>query len=70
VRTDSLTTAPRDVMADDLYSFLVVEESLPTETIAEYRQSRASRARRAPFTERAGIVWRARWPRLAHRRAA
>ena len=29
-------------MGDDRYSFLVIEESLPTETIAEYRRERTA----------------------------
>src|SRR3954452_24498718 len=33
------------VMVDDRHSFLVVEESLPTETIADYRRSRTAGAR-------------------------
>jgi hypothetical protein len=41
--------APRPYMArvrgDDRYCFLVVEETLTTETIAEYRRSRAPRRR-------------------------
>jgi len=55
------TSGQGDIVGDESYSFLVVEESLPTETIAEYRRSRAPRRR--PRAWRIGrlIVARLRW---------
>jgi len=50
--------APRSLMVDDRYRFLVVEESLPTETIAEYRRSRQAGKRRDASRVRARIVAR------------
>jgi len=56
------------VMVDDRHSFLVVEESLPTETIADYRRSRRAGARAGEPGLRARMVaWLSR-PRVAWRR--
>jgi hypothetical protein len=49
-------------MVAERFSFSVVEESLPTETIAEYRRSRAPRRRRRAWSLRALI---ATWQRRA-----
>jgi hypothetical protein len=55
-------------MVDDRHSFLVVEESLPTETIAEYRRSRRADGRTGGPGIRARMVaWLSR-PRVAWRR--
>jgi hypothetical protein len=48
------------LVADERYSFLVVEETLPTETIAEYRRSRAPRRRPRRWRIRALITARLR----------
>jgi hypothetical protein len=55
-------------MVDHRHSFLVVEESLPTETIAEYRRSRRADGRAGGQGIRARMVaWLSR-PRVARRR--
>jgi hypothetical protein len=55
-------------MVDDRYSFIVVEESLPTETIAEYRRLRTTDGRAGGQGIRARMVaWLSR-PRVAWRR--
>jgi hypothetical protein len=54
------------VMVDPRHSFLVVEESLPTETIAEYRRLRSAGraggqgilARMAAWLSRPRVAWR------------
>jgi hypothetical protein len=53
-------------MVDPRHSFLVVEESLPTETIAEYRRLRTAgraggqgvRARMVAWLSRPRVAWR------------
>jgi hypothetical protein len=46
------------IVGDERYSFLVVEETLPTETIAEYRRSRTPRRRPRAWRIRALITAR------------
>jgi hypothetical protein len=55
-------------MRDDRYSFMVVEESLPTATIAEYRQTRGARERSGARGIPARIVARLSRSLLAQRR--
>jgi len=47
-------------VVDERFSFIVVEESLPTETIAEYRRSRRPRRARRALRIRALIAARLR----------
>jgi hypothetical protein len=47
-------------MVEERFSFSVVEESLPTETIAEYRRSRTPRRRRRTWSLRTLIAWHQR----------
>jgi hypothetical protein len=56
-------------MVDDRHSFLVVDESLPTETIAEYRRSRRTGGQGGARRIRARILARLSRPRVARRRA-
>jgi len=56
-------------MVDDRHSFLVVEESLPTKTIAEYRRTRRAGGRAgAPGIRARMVAWLSR-PRVVWRRA-
>ena len=50
------------VVGAERFSFLVVEESLATETIAEYRRSRTPRRRPRKWRMRAIIAARLRRP--------
>jgi len=57
------------LVGDERYSFLVVEETLPTETIAEYRRSRTPRRRTRAWRLRAFITARLRHTELGPTRA-